>query len=149
MEALSGSFAVASFRNGNPLALSCGSTASVCSSQSVPGSVLMINHILSRLREEHPLVSRCSALYPSKTKTNSRCRVALQSFKTCKHYAKQDWGLLPTFTSTSGTSRSKIVETSFHLFSSNFPRSPALVVTSFISCIWSMKRVLKSPPKLH
>ena len=35
---------------------------------SSPGSVLSIIHILSRLREEHPLVSCRSSLYPSKTR---------------------------------------------------------------------------------
>ena len=67
MDPLSGSFAAASFPNGNPMALSCGFMESVCSVQSVPGSVLMIIHILSWLREEHPLVSHQSTLYPSKT----------------------------------------------------------------------------------
>jgi hypothetical protein len=149
MDPLSGSFAAESFRNGNPLALSCGSMASVCSSssQSIPGSVLMIFRILSRLREEHPLVSRRSALYPSNA--NLRFRVALQSFKTFKHYAKQDLGLLLTFISTSGTSRSKIVETSSRPFSSNFPRSLVLVVISFTASIWNMTTVLKSRQKRH
>ena len=43
MDPLSGSFAAEYFRNGNPLALSYGSMASVCSSQSIPGSVLMMD----------------------------------------------------------------------------------------------------------
>jgi hypothetical protein len=147
MDPLSGSFVAESFRNGNPLAHSCGSMASVCSSQSIPCSVLMISRILSRLREEHPLVGRRSALYPSKT--NLRRRVALQSFKIFKHYAKRDLGLLLTFISTSGTSRSKIVETSSHLFLSNFPRSLVLVVISFTTSIWNMTMVLKSRQKRH
>jgi hypothetical protein len=46
------------------------------------------HYILSWLRQEHPLVSRRSALYPSKT--DLRCRIALQSSKTSKHHAKQD-----------------------------------------------------------
>ena len=145
MEPLSGSFVAGCSRNGNPLALFCGSMASVCSSHSIPGSMLMMIR-LSRLREEHPLVSRRSILSSS---INLRCRVALQSFKTSKHHAKQDWGLLLTSISTSGTSTSKIVGTSLHLFSSNFPRSLVLVVISFTAFIWSMKRALKSPPKLH
>ena len=56
--------------------------------QSISVSTPMTVHILSRLREEHPLVSRCLTLCPSET--NLRCRVALQSSKTSKHYAKQD-----------------------------------------------------------
>jgi hypothetical protein len=48
----------------------------------------MIDYIVSRLWEEHSLVSRRSTLYLSKL--NLRCRVVLQSFKTSKHYAKQD-----------------------------------------------------------
>jgi hypothetical protein len=147
MDPLSGSFAAEYSRNGNPLARSCGSMASVCPSQSIPGSVLMVIYILSWLREEHPLVSRRLALYHCKANLNFR--VALLSFKTSKHYVKQDWGLLRTFTSTSGTSISKIVETSSHLFSSNFLRSLVLAVTSFTAFTWSMKRALKSPPKLH
>ena len=45
-----------------------------------------ITHLLSRLREEHPLVSRRSILHSSMI--NLRFRVALQSFETFKHYAK-------------------------------------------------------------
>jgi hypothetical protein len=103
-------------------------------------------YIHSWLREEHPLVSRRSALCPSKT--NSRCRVALQSSKTSKRYVRRDWGQSPTFTSTSGTSISKIVETSSHLFLSNLQPSLVFAVTSFTAFIWSMKRVFKRPPKL-
>ena len=51
-------------------------------------SVLVIIYIPSRLREEHPLVSRRSTLCPSQT--NLRRPIALQSFKTSKHYAKQN-----------------------------------------------------------
>ena len=76
MDPLSGSFAAEYFRNGNPLALSYGSMASVCSSQSIPGSVLMTIYVLSWLREEHSLVSRRSTLYHRKI--NLCCRVALQ-----------------------------------------------------------------------
>ena len=54
--------------------------------QSISGSVLMTIHVLSRLREEHPLVSRRSTLCASEV--NLRCCVALQSFKTSKRYAK-------------------------------------------------------------
>jgi hypothetical protein len=107
----------------------------------------MTIHILSRFREEHPLVSRRSALHPCKT--DLRFRIALLSFKTSKRYVKQDWGLLRTFTSTSGTSISKIVETSSHLFFFNFPRSLVLTVTSFTAFTWSIKKVLKSLPKLR
>ena len=46
------------------------------------------HHILSRLREEHPLVSRRSNLYRSKT--SLPCRVVLQSSRTYKHHAKRD-----------------------------------------------------------
>ena len=145
MDPLSGSFAAECFRNGNPLAHSCGYMASVCPLKSISESVLMIIHILSRLREEHPLVSRRSTICASEV--NLRCRVALQSFKTSKRYAKQDQGLLPTSISTSGTSTSKIVETSSRLFSSNFPPSLVLVVISFIAFTWSMTTALKSPPK--
>jgi hypothetical protein len=88
MDPLSGSFAVEYFPNGSPLAHSCGFMASVRPSQSISSSALMTVHTLSRLREEHPLVSYRSALCPSKTLL--RCRVALQSFKTLKHHAKQD-----------------------------------------------------------
>ena len=52
------------------------------------GSVLMTTHVLSGLREEHPLVSRRSTLCAGET--NLCCRVALPSFRTSKHYAKQD-----------------------------------------------------------
>ena len=45
-------------------------------------------HILSRLREEHPLVSRRSNLYRSKT--SLPWRVVLQSSRTYKHHAKRD-----------------------------------------------------------
>ena len=147
MDPLSGSSAAASFPNGNPIALSCGSMASVGSFQSAPVSVLMIIHILSWLREEHPLVSRRSNVHLSET--SLPCRVALPSFGTYKHHAKRDQGLSLTSISTSGTSKSKIVETSSHLFSFNFPLSPVLVATFFTDFIWSMKRVLRSPPKLH
>ena len=147
MDLLSGSFAVEYFRNGNPLALSCGSMASVCSPKSVSGSGLTTIRVLSRLREEHPLVSPRSTLCSSET--DLRCRVALQSFKTSKRYAKRDQGLLLTSISTSGTSISKIVETSSRLFLSNFPPSLVPVVTSFIAFTWSMTTVLKSPQKLH
>jgi hypothetical protein len=104
-------------------------------------------HILSWIWEEHPLVSRRTALYPSKTDLD--CCVALQSFKTSRGYVRQDWGQSPTFTSTSGTSISKIVETSSRLFSSNLPRSQVLAVTSCTGFTWSMQTVLKSPPKLR
>ena len=115
--------------------------------QSISVSTPMTVHILSRLREEHPLVSRRLTLCPNET--NLRCRVALQSSKTSRIYAKEGWGLLLTSISTSGTSISKIVETSFRLFSFNFPRSLVLVVISFIAFTWSMITVLKSPPKPH
>ena len=146
VEPLSGSFLAECSRSGNPLALFCGSMASVCSSQSIPGPMLMIIR-LSRLREEHPLVSRRSKFCPNETDLNYR--IALQSFKTSRIYAKEGWGLLLTSISTSGISISKIVETSLHLFSSNFPRNLVLVVISFTAFTWNIKRVLKSPPKLH
>ena len=88
MVPLSGSFAVEYFRNGNPLALSCGSMASVCSLKFLSRSVLMVVLILSWLREEHSLVSRRSTLRVGQT--NLRCHVAPQSFKTFKNHAKQD-----------------------------------------------------------
>ena len=44
-------------------------------------------HILSRLREEHPLVSRHSKFCPNETNLNYR--VALQSSKTSRIYAKE------------------------------------------------------------
>ena len=75
------------FRNRNPLALSCGSMASVRSPKSISESVLTTIHALSGLREEHPLVSHRSTLFPGET--NLRCRVALQSFRISKHHVKQ------------------------------------------------------------
>ena len=87
MDPLNGSFAAEYFQNGNPLVLSCGYMASVCSFSSISGTVLITIHMLSWLREEHPLVSR-RLVCPSET--NLSCRVVLQSFKTSKYYAMQD-----------------------------------------------------------
>jgi hypothetical protein len=53
----------------------------------VPDPLLMTLRILSGLWEEHPLVSQLLVLYP---KTNLRYLAALLSFKTSKHYARQD-----------------------------------------------------------
>ena len=51
-------------------------------------SALMIIHILSRLREEHPLVSHRSNVYLGETFLP--CHVVLPSSATYKHHAKRD-----------------------------------------------------------
>jgi hypothetical protein len=96
--------------------------------------LLITTRILSGLWEEHPLVSHRIAIYPN---TNLRRLAALQLSKTSKLYAKQDRRLLPTSISTSATLKSKTVETSFYLFSSNFLLSPVFVVTSSTAFIWN------------
>ena len=63
--------------------------------QSISVSTPMTVHNLSRLREEHPLVSRRLTLCHSAT--SLRCRVALQSFKTSKHLCKAGLGSLAYF----------------------------------------------------
>ena len=144
-EQLSGSFKAESFWNGNPLAHSCGFMENVCSPHFPPIPLPMTTHILSGLREEHSLVSHHLAFH---SYTNLPPLSVPRSFKTSKSYAK-DQHLLPTFILTSGTSISKIVGTSSHLFSSNYLLNPVLVVTSSTAFFWSTMKVYKRLAKLR
>ena len=106
-----------------------------------PNPLLITVRILSGVRQEHPLVSHHSALYAS---INSHYITAPQSLKP---YARPDWHLLPTSILTSRTLISKIVEISSHLFSTNSPLSPVLVVTYSTTFIRNTMKALELPAR--